>query len=384
MPLWPTRARAALNDVQSGLTFATDIVPPIYSRDQVAAFLSGWGADVWDTGDFATEPAISRAAAMSVPAVAAGRDLVVGTLAPLGLALIRDDVEQPTPTLLERPDPRFTRYEWLAWVLDDLIFESECICWIRTRTWNGYPGSLERLDPTSLNLTKVGDLEYMDCVIPRQDLVRFGGGGDGIRYSGRRIIRTALRLEQAARNDAETPLPALDLHNNGPDLDAVTKTELLDGWRQARASTGGGVAYTNSSLEARPLGWSSADRQLVEGRRYVAVEIARLMGLDAADLDAAQAGSSITYQNTVSQVRNRLQRLAGYRAAIEQRLSMPDLTPRGYTVRFDTDEISGDEVATRYGAYAVAIASGVLTVDEARAMEGRAPLTPTPEGGPTP
>jgi phage portal protein BeeE len=359
-------------------TFATTLGPSITSPEQVAAFLSGWGSDIWDTGDFATEPVISRAAAITVPAVAAGRDLVVNTLAPLELDLRKGDVSQPIGSLLQRPDPRFTRYEWMAWVLDDLVFEGESICRISARGWDGYPSALERLDPLDLRIQD-DCVMYEGGVVKRTDLIRFGLGGNGIRYSGRRVLRTALRLEQAARIDAETPIPTLILENLGPDLDTDQVTSLLTAWRTYRQAKEGGVGYTNQSIKATPLSASSAaERQLVEGRRYLAVEIARLMGLDASDLDAAMSGSSVTYQNTVSQVKNRLQRLAGYRAAIEQRFSMPDLTPRGYTVRLDTDEIATDEMATRYQAYSTAISAGFLTVDEVRALEGREPTTPAP------
>lgn len=368
---WPGPSAIAAREPA---TFATTLTPPISSPAAVAAWLQGWGSDTWDTGDFATEPVISRAAAITVPVVSAGRDLIVGTLAPLELQLRKGEVNQPLPSLLQRPDPRMTRYEWLAWVLDDLIFEGQSVCLIRARDFGGFPSALERIDPLTLEHVKDDQWRAGDELVSASDLIRFGGGSDGVRYSGRRVLRTALRLEQAARIDAETPVPPVVLENSGPDLTDAQKTSLLDGWRKARQATGGGVGYLNQSMKATTLGWSSADRQLVEGRRYVAVEVARLLGLDASDLDAAMSGSSVTYQNTVSQVRNRLQRLAGYRAAIEQRFSMPDLTPRGYTVRIDTDPISTDELATRYEAYSTAIAAGFLTVDEVRTREGLDPM----------
>lgn len=357
--------------------------PSITTPAEVAAFLTAWGSDTWDTGDFATEQTIARAAAITVPAVSAGRDLVINTLAPLQLDLRKGDVSQPLPSLLQRPDPRFTRFEFLAWLLDDLVFEGQAICRITSRAWDGFPGTIERLDPLLL-VVEPALVTYAGEPIDRSTLIRFGTGGDGIRYTGRRVIRTALRLEQAARIDAETPIPPLILENLGPDLSAAQVTSLLDSWRAARSAKGGGIGYTNQSLKANSLGWSSSERQLVEGRRYLAVEIARLLGLDASDLDAAMSGSSVTYQNTVSQVRNRLQRLAGYRAAIEQRFSMPDMTPRGFTVRLDVDEISTDELSTRYSAYSTAIAAGFLTVDEVRAREGLDTIATTPTPGSAP
>ncbi len=366
---WP-----GLSAVARDATFAVTLNPPISYPDQVAAWLQGWGSDVWDSGDFASEPVIARAAAITVPAVAAGRDLIVGTFAPLDLALRKGDVNLPLPSLLTQPDRRMSRFEWLAWLLDDLIFEGQSIQRIVARDYGGFPSELHRVDPLEFEHLEGDRYRAGDVIVRASELIRFGGGSDGLRYSGRRALRTALRLEQAARIDAETPIPPLVLENQGPDLSDTQVTDLLTAWRKARQGTGGGVGYVNQSLKPHALGWSSADRQLVEGRRYVAVEVARLMGLDASDLDAAMSGSSITYQNTVSQVRNRLQRLAGYRAAIEQRFSMPDLTPRGQVVVLDVDPISTDEMATRYAAYQTAIAAGFLTVDEVRAREGLDPM----------
>lgn len=364
---------ATLRDARAA-QFSTTLYPPISAPDQVAAWLQGWGSDTWDTGDFASEPSISRAAAITVPAVSAGRDLIVSTLAPLELQLRKGDAAQPLGSLLQRPDPTITRHEWMAWVLDDLVFEGVSICRVLGRDFGNFPSGLRRIDPLEFEHVEGTTYRAGDQLVEARDLVRFASGSDGIRYAGRRVIRTALRLEQAARIDAETPIPPVILENLGPDMTETQISDLLSAWRKARQGSGGGVGYLNQSLKANTLGWSSADRQLVEGRRYVAVEVARLMSLDAADLDAAMSGSSVTYQNTVSQVRNRLQRLAGLRAAVEQRFSMPDLTPRGYTVRIDTDPISTDELATRYSAYSTAVAAGFLTIDEVRAREGLDPL----------
>ena len=237
---WP-----GLSAVARDATFAVTLNPPISYPDQVAAWLQGWGSEVWDSGDFASEPVIARAAAITVPAVAAGRDLIVGTFAPLDLALRKGDVNLPLPSLLTQPDRRMSRFEWLAWLLDDLIFEGQSIQRIVARDYGGFPSELHRVDPLEFEHLEGDRYRAGDVIVRASELIRFGGGSDGLRYSGRRALRTALRLEQAARIDAETPIPPLVLENQGPDLSETQVTDLLTAWRKARQGTGGGVGYVN-------------------------------------------------------------------------------------------------------------------------------------------
>jgi phage portal protein BeeE len=71
--------------------------------------------------------------------------------------------------------------------------------------------------------------------------------------------------------------------------------------------------------------------------------------------------------------------LGPYMTAIESRLSMDDVTPHGYTVRFDSSaylRLDDDLAAT---ADASLITARVLTPNEARARRGLQPL----EGGDT-
>jgi phage portal protein BeeE len=54
------------------------------------------------------------------------------------------------------------------------------------------------------------------------------------------------------------------------------------------------------------------------------------------------------------------------------------LLPRNQCARFDAKGFVRATLKERYEAHAVALASGFLTVNEVRELEGRAPL---PEGG---
>lgn len=53
---------------------------------------------------------------------------------------------------------------------------------------------------------------------------------------------------------------------------------------------------------------------------------------------------------------------------------MPDLTPRGHVVEASFDVFLRADLVARSQAYGSLLAAGVLTVDEARALEGLPPL----------
>jgi HK97 family phage portal protein len=200
------------------------------------------------------------------------------------------------------------------------------------------------------------------------------GLNDGILVTGGRELRTAYALSDASRRFAAAPIPALELHDLSEDgLDPTDAASLVSDWSRARESSG--VGYTNKSLEIKTHGWNSRDLQLVEARAYSAAEIARLMGIPGALLDAAQAGTSLTYANLQDIRRDFADlSLSQYTTAIEQRLGMGDVTPPGISPVFDLDAtVLRASMRERFDTYAVGIQNGILTVDEARAMEAEQP-----------
>ena len=88
----------------------------------------------------------------------------------------------------------------------------------------------------------------------------------------------------------------------------------------------------------------------------------------------------MSYQNRASRNRELIDTaLSPYMEAITGRLSMNDITPRSQSVRFATDSMTKPEAKERYEAYKVAIDSGLMTADEARAKEDLPPLGDTSE-----
>jgi phage portal protein BeeE len=104
------------------------------------------------------------------------------------------------------------------------------------------------------------------------------------------------------------------------------------------------------------------------------LEIARAAGVDPEDLGVST--TSRTYQNSEQRRQDLLDfTFAPYVAAVEQRLSMKDVLPRGYTAKVNFDAFLRGDTKTRMETYAIGAPLGVYLDDEMRELEDRPPLT---------
>ena len=171
------------------------------------------------------------------------------------------------------------------------------------------------------------------------DVVLIPGIHDGILTHGDEVIRQARALNAAAGKAADMPMALVNLQqtNDAPmtesDIDAVVKR-----WAAARRGENAGVSFTSSGLKVEEMG-SAQEHLLIQGRNAIAVDIARVCGIPAPMIDAAIAGSSLTYTNTQA----RLSELIAFGVApllyaIAARLGLDDVVPRGTALEFDTTE----------------------------------------------
>jgi hypothetical protein len=153
------------------------------------------------------------------------------------------------------------------------------------------------------------------------------------------------------------------------DVDDVSRPDdALDrepAWEEARSNRA--TAYLNSAIEAKGMGWSARDLALVEARNESAIGIARIANLDPVWVGASVSGTSLTYSNRVDLFRQLLDiSLRPVMDMLTHRLSMPDVTPRGHAVRFDTSGFLRGNAADLGNLVAQLVPLGILTPDEAR------------------
>lgn len=332
---------------------------------------------------------IDRATAMTIPAVRRGRQVICGTIGSLALRASRtyagvvDDVSDRP--LLVQPDPNTTRSWLLTWLVDDLLFHGVAWWEVLDLDAQGFPTQVRRVTKDRVRLDEKLGVAYVDGkrAAPGQ-LVRFDGPDEGVLTYGGRTLRTCLALDEAVRRFArlDVPLGLLRPAEGAPELTDDEVAALLDDWEAARAARSTG--YLNRALDYERLQFDANEVGLHDARQQQAAEVARLLNLSPRYVNAPNA-SGMTYSNVVDERRDLVDTsLNGYMAAITDRLSMPDLTPRGTVVTFDTSALLRGDLGTALEAARLAVELGAMTRDEVRTDVLGRPALPASERTATP
>jgi len=341
----------------------------------------------------AIAPRISRSEALQVPAVLRSRNLIAGTLARLPIHIRDKDhqIQSPT-TLLDQIDPDIPNIVTIANTYEDLLFEG--ISWWRVLDfgWHGYPSFAEHISPHRVNVqgwvppvngsspsNSVGPARvYIDGYpVNDNEVIRFDSPNPPLLVHAARAIRTCLTLDSTASRYADEPVPLgyfTPKEGTHPREDEALVTGLLDKWAQARARKQWG--YVGSAWELKTLQFNAEQIQLADQRQHAVLEIARAAGVDPEDLGVST--TSRTYQNAEQRRLDLVDfTFAPYMAALEQRLSMRDVLPRGYEAKVSLDGFLRGDTKARMDAYKVGKEVGAYTTDEIRELEDRPKLTPS-------
>jgi len=384
--LWPWSRPA----VQAALAAQADLVATDEPAASRAAFtvtvppeLSGMWSSVSGVGK------VSRADALSVPAVLRARNLIAGTLGALPVHLHGPDRAVVPSNLLDQPEAAAPRSVTMASLYEDLLLEG--ISWWRITkfAWTTYPERVERLEPSRVAVLPTGQITVDGRLEPDADkiLIRFDSPHPGLLTVAARAIRTCLLLDQAAARYAAEPMPSgyFEPREGADPADDDTVQELLDDWGQARNTRA--TAYIPASVTYTTVQWSPEQLQLADARQHAVLEIARAAGIDPEELGVSTTSRS--YSNLeLDQQKFRAQTLNHYSTAVEERLSMGDVTPRGYYARTAWDAFLRTDTASRYAAYEVGLRVGALGESEIRELEDKPALTaaqkPKPQAPPAP
>jgi HK97 family phage portal protein len=291
---------------------------------------------------------VGRTEAVSVPALLRCRNLLAGTIGAIPLELYRKSTNEElgSPAWLEQPSYSQPRSVTIAWTVDSLLFYGQAF-WkvVEVYQEDGRPSRFEwianhrvtaTLDSTN---TFVRSYAVDGTTLPMDglgSLVTFQSLSDGILNAGVSTIRAAIDVQKAAAIAASTPMATGYIKNTGADLDPKEVQGLLASWKNARNNRS--TAYLTSTLEYNPVSFSPKDMMYNEAIQNLATEIARLCNVPAIYV-SADMNSSYTYQN-VNEERKQFLTLSlqPFITAIEDRLSMDDITARGNVVKFDIDK----------------------------------------------
>lgn len=312
-----------------------------------------------------------RMDAMELPAVLRARNTVCDQIGTLPLEAIDAQFRLVDHPLFRQIDPNVPNVVTIAQTVEDLLFDAVAWWKITKQDSAKYPVNAIRMDPSQVSLTPPAGYHqgYLPSELPTEGVVymkgepvpwsrviRFDSPRPALMKVIRRILLRAIAIDLAALRYAENPRPAdyftaADPANGDPfvDEDGETDTEkvaaLLTAWREARQESS--TAYVPAGLSYNAVQQPTpADLQLVAMMSEVNKQIAIATMLDLEDVGVNT--TSRVYQNDTDRRRNEINKqLAPYMSAITQRLTMPDVTKRGTSARFNLGEFLKADPETR-------------------------------------
>lgn len=333
-------------------------------------------------------PRIDRRSAIQVPGVKRSRDLIPGVLGQLPLVQYNADNQRVPNPFLEQPERNVPRSVTMTRLFEDMFFEK--VGWIRVteRTWDDWPLHGKQLHPSRVNVDEKSGAVYIDgqrVTDPDRELIRFDSPTDGLLTAGARAIRTALALLSYAGNAAQglppldyfTPADGEDDPFDDPDdievANPYTAEDFLADWAKARRSRT--TAWIPRNVQYHAAGFDPKALQMAEQFEAATLQIALTAGVDPEELGVST--TSRTYANQFDRRKNFTDFTLGlYRQAFEDRMKMPDITPRGHTVQLDLDAFLRSDPKSRFEAYRAGLEVGAYAdKDEVRQLEGKPPLT---------
>jgi len=354
------RAEVDFSQNGHGPQFGVEVPFEIVQGDRLAAFSGG---------------RISRRDALEVPAVLRSRNLIAGTLARLPIHIRDRFREENDPTgFLAQVDPDVANVVTFANTYEDLFFESVAWWKVTAFGWKSYPINAVHV-PVNQVMVSAGRVYVDGMPVADDEVIRFDSPNPPLLVHAARAIRTCLLLDKTAALYADSPMPLghFSPREGAADLDEEQIQVLLDKWEQARKQRAWG--YVGAAWEAKKLQFDAEQIQLAEQRQHAVLEIARAAGVDPEDLGVST--TSRTYQNSEQRRQDLLDfTLATYVAAVEQRLSMKDVLPRGYTAKVSFDGFLRSDTKTRMQTYAIGKPIGAYTTERIRELEDEPPLTP--------
>ena len=330
-------------------------------------------------------PFMDRYMALQVPSVARCRNLIAGVISSIDLELYNKKTgkELESPLWLEQPDIRQPRSVTIAYTVDSLLFYGVAY-WRVTSLYadDGRPSGFEWVANTRVSVktnqdgTSIESYSVNGALAPMSgigSLVTFQSLLPGVLETGARTIQSAIDVQKAAAVAAATPMATGFIKNSGADLPESQVSGILAAWKAARASRS--TAYLTSTLDYQSVGFSPKDMLYTEASQYLATEIARLMNVPAYYI-SADMNNSMTYQNILDGRKEFVAySLQPFISAIENRLSMDDITRHGNIVKFAIDEtFLRADTAARLEAIEKMLSIGLIDLEQAQSMEQLSPM----------
>lgn len=301
-------------------------------------------ADLWPDAPLT----VTRAEAMTIPAVVKARHLICTTLARQPLKAYKDGVElEDQPTWLYRTDTGVPPRMRILWTLDDMMFGGWSL-WGTNRGAEGQILDAARVPTDRWKFDSDGRVLVDDKSVSNEQVLLLPGPFEGLLGTAASTIRGAKNLEIQWAARVRNPVPVTEIRYTGEeDLEVGEMRDIRDTYISARGDDNGTVMVTPRGFEVHAHG-DQALNLFVEGRNAVSVDVARFTNVPATMLDASNVNaSSVSYSNEqLGRSEFADLSLRSWAMPLEERLSMDDCVPRGTYVAFDLSNLATADTGT--------------------------------------
>lgn len=326
---------------------------------------------------------VDQNTALGIPAVYRGISLIADAIGALDLCAFRNNREvMPKPAILVRPNPEETRMETISAMAAGLIMHGNYIAVLGEPGANGLPDSIYPVAPDRVQVSRDnGRIIYKidDKVYDKSEILHiknFVLPGDIVGRGILSIAKQALGKEIAISEYASRYFdggvnPSAVIKSNNPDLTQEEADALKTAFMAMYSSRNRAPVVMNASTSFEVLSSNAEDSQLIQAQEAGLTEAANIIGLPPYYLGSPN--NSRTYSNVEQE---NLQLIKWSIQPIAERIeaSFSDLLVRGQTAKFKYESLLKTDTFTRYQAYATALDSGILSVDEVRNYENLDPL----------
>ena len=341
--------------------------------------------------------------AMSAPSVYACVKLISQTIARMPWMVLQNDYKTGTAEpdkehniyglLNVESNEDMTAHSWRELTVSDLCLYGNSYSFIQ-RNAAGEAVSLEHLRPDYMFMQRdqanqpyyqyySGAVSDKASVENKQRMFRpfdilhslTATGGDGILGMApiaamRNLIAQELALEEyVARFFSNSARPSGILTMPGT-LSAEAAGRLRESWQKQQGGVfnSGRIAVLENGLTFSPVSTNMVENQMIDVRKYCRAQIASAFGVPSFKIGATESISySSQEQGEAAFISSTL---ANYASIIEQEVNRT-LFKRGtdYYTRINFDDLQRGDRASRYSSYNIGLTTGLLTVNEARALE---------------
>ncbi len=304
---------------------------------------------------------------------------------------IRDiDTTHPVSKVLSTPNPYMTKSVFMEVMTLNLelfgVSYAE-ISWTEN-TMKKYPKMLLPISPRDIQVNALeGDLNYLyiptgQYIAKENLLIILGSSLNGfLPLNPIKYMNSSLELAKAGEKLQQRYFEKGTMMGG---VITVPKDFGLEEKQRIKTSFDGafsgvhnsyGTVVLNDGVKYEPIKFSAEDNQLLESRNFTIQDVARRFGVSPYSLgDLSHATFSNVEQQALNDLKHTfLPRIVKFEEAMNQKLfTLKDRDT--FYVKFSMEGMLRGDTATRYNAYNIALQTGFLTRNEARAFEDLNPI----------